>query len=376
MYYDPNNPYPYEQDQPGQTNDPGNYIPPTSGQVDSTPPTVQGSFANPNAGTVDDAYNGGSPPAIALRPNHGWEWTGSQWVQVEGRGIGWKATPPPDDRRGPIGGDPPPSGPAPTGPAAPAVSGVPTSWNVSSSTLSGSVPTLADAIRESKQLKEAPPVNPYATFKAPDPVGLKGRNDLINAILNRPQVMDQQFQDQLFEQQKETQGLLAQQARQRAAQAGAGRGLSGGGGYQAAAMGSIEDGFMGTLLAGKRDIATQAAKANREAEHAAIDMQEAVSQGDFVRANAAYETQLKASNLYDELRFKAAEFDRANVALAAQTGMAGRQQSMAEQTSSFQQFLEKLKFEELMRQFNEQIGLDYGKFGWQQQNDIMNKFPK
>ncbi len=79
--------------------------------------------------------------------------------------------------------------------------------------------------------------------------------------------------------------------------------------------------------------------------------------------------------MYDELRFKAAEFDRANVALSAQVGMAGRQQQMAEQVSSFQQYIEQLKFEEMMRQFNEQIGLDYGKFGWNQQMDLMNKFP-
>ncbi len=374
MYYDPNNPSP-EDLYPGGG---GDYIPGPANQINviEDPPKPISNFAAPlpDDPRPDDPYtnyNNGSPPDAPLEEDHGWVWTGSRWIQTKGGGKGWspKSTP----KTTP---NPQPTPTSSTGTTTSGISGVPQAWSVNSSTLGGSVPTLADAIRDSKQLGGAPSVSPYAQFAPSQAPGVALRNQLVEAILNRPQVMDQKFQDQLFEQQKESQMALANQARQRAAQQGASRGMSGAGGYQAAAMGSIDEGFMNTLLAGKRDIATQAAKVNRESELAAIQMQEAVAQGDFVRANAAYETQLKAQNLYDELRFKAAEFDRANVALAAQTAMAGRQQQLGEQVASFSQYIEKLKFDELMRQFNEQMGLDYGKFGWQQQMDLVNRFPR
>ncbi len=338
-----------------------------------TPPTGQAPAAPVNNDPETDPHthwNNGSPPNLPLQAGHGWEWNGSSWTQVAGRGLGYSA---PAAAPAPSGGGG--SAPAPSSGGG-SVSGVPTAWNVKSSQLGGSVPTLADAIRDSKQLQQAPTVNPYAVFQPPTSVGLDGRNNIINSIMAKPQVMDQQFQDQLFEQQKEQQSQLAAQAKGRISQQGAGRGLSATGGYQAGAMGQVEGDFMNQLLAGRRDVSVKAAEANRASEHAAVQMQEAIAQGDYVRAHSAYETQLKASALYDEMRFKAAEFDRANVALSAQVGMAGRQQQMAEQVSSFQQYIEKAKFEEMMRQFNEQIGLDYGKFGWNQQMDILGNFPK
>ena len=226
------------------------------------------------------------------------------------------------------------------------------------------------------QLQKAPEVKPYAPFTPVAPHGQEGRNRILDAILAKPQTMDQQFQDQLFEQQKEQQAGLAGHARARAGQVGAGRGFGSGGGFAAAALGEVEGNFQNELLKSRRDITTKAADVNRQNEIAAINLQEAVAQGDFVRANAAYETQLKAQTTYDDLRLKAAEFDRANIALTAQTMMSGRQQQLAEQQTSFQQYLDQLKFDEMMRQFNEQMALDYGKFGWQQQNDLASYFPK
>lgn len=330
--------------------------------------------------TVNPRWNGGSPPATPLpvgadgKTTHGWTWTGSDeydpngtWTQTPGSGIGFGQYN--------VGGGPPRqnSGGTQSGQSRPGgspVAGVPSSygggaWNPQA-ILGGSVPTLDDAIAGAKKLQAAPTVTPYAQFQAPAPVGLEQRNQIAAAILNNPQVLNQQTQDSMFEQQKELQTSLAQQSRERAAQQGAGRGLSATGGYAAATNADTDHELSRNLLAARRDISVKAAEINRQSELAALQMQEAMAQGDFQRAQAAYQTQLQAQNLYDELRFKAAEFDRANVALAAQTQMAGRQQSMAEQVASFQQYLAQKQFDEQMRQFNEQMGLNWSRFGWDQ----------
>jgi hypothetical protein len=357
---------------PDEDRNPGDYVPPPAGQSDETP-------SNHTAERqVNPRWNGGSPPASALptgpdgKTTHGWVWTGSDeydpngnWTQVQGKGIGFGNYN--------VGGGPPKTGgntntggtTSRPGGGTSGLAGVPQSYN-GQSMFSGSVPTLDDAIRESKKLAPAPTISPYAQFQAPQAVGLDQRNQIMQAVLNKPQVMDQRTQDQLFEQQKELQNSLAQQSRERAAQTGAGRGLQSNGGYAAATNAQIEGDFGRNLLQSQRDIAVKAADLNRQSELAAVQMQEALSQGDFNRAAQAYQVQLQAQNLYDELRFKAAEFDRGNVALAAQNLMAGRQQNMAEGVASFQQYLAQRQMEEQMRQFNEQMGLNWSKFGWDQ----------
>jgi hypothetical protein len=231
-------------------------------------------------------------------------------------------------------------------------------------------------MESAKQLKAAPTVNPYDTFTAPQEVGKVERDRLIQSILGNPQTMGQTQQDQLFEQQKEQQLQMGQQAKERLGQATAGRGLSAGGGAQQAGAVKLESGFIDSLMSGRRDISVKAADINRQNELAAVEMSNAVNSGDFARAQAAYETQLNAKKAYDELRFRAAEFDRSNIALAAQTDMASRQQQGTEAMASFQQYMDQLKFDEMMRQFNEQTALDYSKFGWDQQVDFSNMFPR
>lgn len=381
--------------------------------------------------------------------------------------------PPPGPRPGPTTSGPKPVAPY-TGPSG-GIAGVPSSYGAAAPRAAysgpamptGAVPTLASAVESAKQLKAAPTVNPYARFTAPTEVGRAGRDQLlqdvlasasgslpgaptvnpyeafaapqevgkaerdrlIQSILGNPQTMGQTQQDQLFEQQKEQQRQMGEQARNRLAQSTAGRGLSAGGGAQLAGEMKLESGFIDALMAGRRDISVKATEINRQNELAAIEMSNAVNSGDFARAQSAYETQLRAKSAYDELRFKAAEFDqrnislrdqrqrsaidaatavnagdfaraqgayetnlnaekayddlrfqaanfdRSNVALAAQTDMASRQQQGTEAMASFQQYMDQLKYDELMRQFNEQMALDYGKFGWTQQMNLANLFP-
>jgi hypothetical protein len=338
-----------------------------------TPPTyqpVQGPTPEPQNNDPYADYNGGSPPDAPLNAGHGWEWNGSRWVQVQGRGLGYQA---------PAQNQPAPRAQqqqAPQQSVGGQVAGVPQSfsqWNPQA-ILGGQVPSLQSAIEGAKSLKPAPQIQPYQQFQAPTPVGLDQRNSILTSILNRPQVLDQQKQDQLFEQQKELQTALASQSRERAAQAGAGRGLSGTGGYAAASNANVDSELGRNLMQGQRDISVQAAQINRQAEQAALQMQEALSQGDFARAAQAYQMQIQAQNMFDEMQFKSAEFDRANVALSASTQMANRQQQMAEQMGSFQQYLAQKQFEEQMRAFNEQMGLNWSQFGWDQQFNTASLF--
>lgn len=354
-------------------NHPGGVTPPSGGQP------LTGTAPNTNTDPYAD-YNNGSPPDAPLQPGHGWFWNGTRWVQTAGSGLGYvpvAENKPPDDRRGPIGGSPNPP-PAQDGGGG-SIPGVPASYQRAAFTgtqlPTGAVPTLASAIAGAKQLAPAPTINPYAEFQAPEQVGKAARDAIVNAILNRPQTMDQTAQDQLFEQQKEQQRAMGQEASQRLAQSTAGRGLSAAGGTNVAGNLKLEQGFIQNLLSGRRDITLKANEINRQNELAAVELANAVNAGDFARAQAAYQTQLAAKQAYDELRFKAAEFDRGNVALAAQTEMAGRQQQTAESMASFQQYMDQLKFDEMMRQFNEQLGFNYGQFNWNQQMDVANMFP-
>ena len=358
--------------------DPDNNDPGSSGAPNEPP---QPNFAAPLPPDPDPTdpyadYNGGSPPNVPLNEDHGWVWTGRRWIQTKGGGVGWSPKPttttPTTDTPNP---NPSPTAPT-TSPYTPTLPGVPPAWN-GQSALGGSVPTLASSVESAnKYLKPAPTINPYAEFNRPAEVGKAERDKLIQAILNRPATLDQTEQDRLFEQQKEQQRALGQEAGQRMSQAIAGRGLSASGGQQRAGSVKLESGFIQNLLSARRDVSMKAAEVNRQNELAAVEMSNAVNAGDFSRAQAAYETQLNAKKAYDELRFRAAEFDRSNVALAAQTDMASRQQQNTESMASFQQYMDQLKFEEMMRQFNEQTALNYSKFGWDQQMDYANLFPK
>lgn len=278
-----------------------------------------------------------------------------------------------------------PTTPTPT----PTVSGVPASYRssggagasaggaqVGTSPIAGSIPTLAEAAAQAKQLfGSAPEILKPGTFTPPPQVGVEDRNRIVQAILAQPDVMGQTFQDQLFEQQKEQQAQLAAQARARLSQATAARGLSAAGGQELLGQAGVEEGFINSLLSARRDVSMKAAEANRASRTAAVEMADAVTQGDFARAQAAYQTQLQANQIYNQLQMQAAELERGNVALVAQNLLAQREMALGEQGQSFDQYLRQLQLNEMIRQFNEQLALDYGKFGWTQQMDVASLFP-
>lgn len=385
-YYDPNEP-PTSQNIPDE---PG----PRPGD-----PTGEGTVTQ----QLNPRWNGGSPPARALptgpdgKTIAGWTWTGSDpydpngdWIQTVGSGIGFGEynvgyTPPPPTTTPTPGPTPTPT-PTPT----PRPSGVPQTYGTYSaasrstgaaaaapttSPIAGSIPTLAEAAAQAKQLfGSAPEILKPGTFTAPTPVGMEDRNKIVQAILAQPDVMGQTFQDQLFEQQKEQQAQLAEQARARLGQATAARGLSAMGGQELLGQAGVEEGFINNLLSARRDVSMKAAEANRASRTAAVEMADAVTQGDFARAQAAYQTQLQANQIYNQLQMQAAELERGNVALVAQNLLAQREMQLGEQGQSFDQYLRQLQLNEMIRQFNEQLAFDYGKFGWTQQMGFADLF--
>lgn len=386
-YYDPNEP-PSDQNIPDEPA-------PRPGDPGGTGTITQ---------QLNPRWNGGSPPATPLptgpdgKTTHGWIWTGSdpydpngQWAQTPGGGMGFGQynvgyTPPP-----PTTTPKPSPTPTPTPTPTPRPSGVPQTYGTYSaapratgavaaapaaSPIAGSIPTLAEAAAQAKQLfGSAPEILKPGTFTAPPPVGLEDRNKIIQAILAQPDVMGQTFQDQLFEQQKEQQAQLAEQARARLSQATAARGLSAAGGQELLGQAGVEEGFINSLLSARRDVSMKAAEANRASRTAAVEMADAVTQGDFARAQAAYQTQLQANQIYNQLQMQAAELERGNVALVAQNLLAQREMALGEQGQSFDQYLRQLQLNEMIRQFNEQLALDYGKFGWTQQMGVASLFP-
>lgn len=380
--------------------------PPTSQNIPDEPSPRPGDPGGTGTITqqLNPRWNGGSPPATPLptgpdgKTTHGWIWTGSdpydpngQWAQTPGGGMGFGQynvgyTPPP-----PTTTPKPSPTPTPTPTPTPRPSGVPQTYGTYSaapratgavaaapaaSPIAGSIPTLAEAAAQAKQLfGSAPEILKPGTFTAPPPVGLEDRNKIIQAILAQPDVMGQTFQDQLFEQQKEQQAQLAEQARARLSQATAARGLSAAGGQELLGQAGVEEGFINSLLSARRDVSMKAAEANRASRTAAVEMADAVTQGDFARAQAAYQTQLQANQIYNQLQMQAAELERGNVALVAQNLLAQREMALGEQGQSFDQYLRQLQLNEMIRQFNEQLALDYGKFGWTQQMGVASLFP-
>ena len=78
---------------------------------------------------------------------------------------------------------------------------------------------------------------------------------------------------------------------------------------------------------------------------------------------------------YNRLLLQQAEQERSNIALASQNLLAQREMQLGEQGQSFDQYLRQLQMNEMIRQFNEQLALNYGKFGWEQQIGLAGLFP-
>ena len=225
-----------------------------------------------------------------------------------------------DGMEGVLGARPPvhTGGPDPQPPPPPAP-GVPSSYRA---------PGVPAPIPQSFQ-PAAPltPNNPYA----------QQQQQLMSKILANPQTMDQNFQDQLSERQKESAMRMGAQGQEQARQALAGRGLSGQGGAQQQIQAQGQQDLMSQILGGRRDIATQAVTQNRQDGYAALNQS----------------GQLQGQAFDEQSRAHGQNFDQAH-RVAGQNlneflGVTGADQN-------------RLNYEENRSQFNRNYGLDFMRY--------------
>jgi hypothetical protein len=106
------------------------------------------------------------------------------------------------------------------------------------------------------------------------------RNDLMSAILKNPRTMDQTWQDQMYESQKEQAQGMAKQLGLQNQQNMVSRGFGPQGGQASAYQGKLDENLMAQLLGGRRDIATQATQQNRQDELQALSASLGLQGGD------------------------------------------------------------------------------------------------
>ena len=187
-------------------------------------------------------------------------------------------------------------------------------------------------------------------------VGQDQRNRLMNAILQNPETMGQVQQDQLFEQQKEMLNLQRQQQAGVLNQNLLRGGMSAVGGRALSGIGEINQDFNSQLLAGRRDIAVMAAQQNRADTMAALQMQDALAQGDFTRVMGVYKAnQSERMNTENFLRQAAAMRQSGTLGWNAQNLSASQAQHSA--MMNYYEFLEQ------QRQYESDYNLNKWKTG-------------
>lgn len=183
-------------------------------------------------------------------------------------------------------------------------------------------------------------------------VGEADRNRLMQAILQSPETMGATQQAQLFEQQKEL--LNAQRAQQQAqlSQNLLQRGLSSAGGAFQAGQGDVNQQFNTQLLQAQRDIAIRAAQQNRQDQLAALQMQEAMAQGDYQKMMGIYQAnQQERQNVENFLR------QAQEVTQAGQLGY--NPQRLAQAMAQQGEIMDFYNFLERQRQFENTLLYNY-----------------
>lgn len=210
------------------------------------------------------------------------------------------------------------------------------------------------------------------------------RDALLNSVLSNPQTMGQQWQDQMFEQGKESANSYAKQLGQQNSQRLAGRGLSANGGAQRENEQQTQQDLMETLLGGRRAIATQAVTQNRADELNALNAANTTYGADLDRALKQYQAQLAGQTAqaqenqfgadYGLRQFGVNEAARqAQSQSALDTGRFNFEVTDTDRQRQLQEFLgvvgailEQQRFKENQRQFNQGYGLDAAKLGMTQ----------
>lgn len=183
-------------------------------------------------------------------------------------------------------------------------------------------------------------------------VGQADRNRLLQSILQSPETMGATQQAQLFEQQKELLNAQRQQQLGQLEQNLVRSGLSDAGGRALAGQMDIGQDFSGQLLASQRDIAVKAATQNRADTMAALQMQQAIAEGDSQRAMEVYRAnQAERTNTENFLR------QAADLRQSAQ--LTYNAQRLAQATAQQNEISDFYSFLENQRRAAEQLNFHY-----------------
>lgn len=197
---------------------------------------------------------------------------------------------------------------------------------------------------------------PYAStyqgqvFQAPSAVGAQDRNRILQSILQSPETMGATQQAQLFEQQKELLNAQRQQQEARLSQSFAARGIQGG--QQTQAEEDLNRGFNTQLLQAQRDIAIKAATQNRQDQLAALEMQNALNQGDFSRMMEVYRAN-------QQERVNTENFLREAAALTQAGTLQYNTQRLAQAGAQQGEIMDFYRFLEAQRQAENTLNLRY-----------------
>lgn len=156
----------------------------------------------------------------------------------------------------------------------------------------------------------------------------QGRNDLLLKQLQNPESMSQLWQDQMFESQKDQANSFAQQLGLQNQQQTVGRGLQLNGGFAQNQRTDVQNALMNQLLAGRRDIATQAATQNFADRMNVLGAAEAGLTNDVNREGAVFQ------NLLAGQQAQAGENQ-----FGAQFGLAGQQAEAGNQRDNYAAYL-------------------------------------
>lgn len=201
------------------------------------------------------------------------------------------------------------------------------------------------------------------------------RNRITNQIMDHPESLDQTWQDQQNEQNKESAMRMASQQKGQYQQTQASRGFNPNGRAQQAVLGGIDQGMTGQILQGRRDVSQRAAQTNMQDRYNAANLghtfdqqdnqlAQGIMQGNFGMQMQQNQSDLQKWQAMEQARQFQATLGSNNWLEQARLAMQGDQfgQSMG---------LNWANFGENQRQFNQQMGFNWNQAGQNNMNNFL-----
>jgi hypothetical protein len=208
-----------------------------------------------------------------------------------------------------------------------------------------------------------PPAAPAAPAPTPLPQNFQYQPQfgtqtagVMGSILQRPETRDQRWQDARFEEGKESALDYRQQLGQQAQQNAASRGLRAGSGATQAILSGLDQNLTSQLLAGRRQVAGEAAIGNRADQYDAVNAAQEMDQQGFQNQFNTNNQNLALWSAGEDARQGQQSFGLTNWLAGQNVDLENRR--FGEQQEQFDQGfgLDFLRFLENKNQFNQQFG--------------------